>query len=211
MPTIEVNGSLLEYHETGSGAPLVLVHGSVNDHRTWGAQVPFFSSRYRVVSFSRRYHHPNPWAGDGSDYSVSLHADDLVGLIRALSPGPCSCSTASAPSRSSVGYRIVWHRFFRSLKRRRYREPRTRAFRESRRVQRHGHGLPGEPQLRHRRVGGTCRSRSRPDRCLVRSIGPLLDREPDACAGLDLGATFPTSCGVAHSWLDECRWRIPIE
>jgi non-heme chloroperoxidase len=88
MPTVEVNGSALEYTESGSGTPLVLVHGSINDHRAWGAQVAALSTRYRVISYSRRYHHPNPWMGDGSDYAVSLHAEDLIALVRELEIAP---------------------------------------------------------------------------------------------------------------------------
>jgi non-heme chloroperoxidase len=88
MPTVEVNGSALEYTESGSGTPLVLVHGSVNDQRTWESQMAALSTRYHVIAYSRRYHHPNPWVGDGSDYAVSLHAEDLAALVRALEIAP---------------------------------------------------------------------------------------------------------------------------
>jgi non-heme chloroperoxidase len=88
MPTVEVNGSALEYTESGSGTPLVLVHGSVNDQRTWESQMAALSTRYHVIAYSRRYHHPNPWVGDGSDYAVSVHAEDLTALVRALGIAP---------------------------------------------------------------------------------------------------------------------------
>jgi non-heme chloroperoxidase len=88
MPTIEVNGSSFEYFESGSGTPLVLVHGSLNDNRAWESQVAALSAHYHVVTYSRRYHHPNPWVGDGSDYAVSLHAADLASLLRALDIAP---------------------------------------------------------------------------------------------------------------------------
>src|SRR3954469_7534294 len=32
---VEVNGYPMAYQEVGSGPPLVLVHGSPNDYRTW--------------------------------------------------------------------------------------------------------------------------------------------------------------------------------
>jgi non-heme chloroperoxidase len=105
MPTIEVNGSALEYFESGSGTPLVLVHGSVNDHRAWEAQVAPLATRYHVITYSRRYHHPNPWVGDGSDYAVSLHAKDLAALVRALEITPAhlvGSSATSTPSSSSA-------------------------------------------------------------------------------------------------------------
>src|SRR5690606_23386351 len=81
MPGIQANGSVFEYRESGSGTPVVFVHGAVNDHRTWEGQIDSFSRRYRVVAYSRRFHYPNPWPGDDVSYSLSLHADDLAALI----------------------------------------------------------------------------------------------------------------------------------
>jgi len=37
--TIEVNGYDMAYQETGSGFPLVLIHGSLTDYRTWKNQI----------------------------------------------------------------------------------------------------------------------------------------------------------------------------
>lgn len=88
MPGIQANGSVFEYRESGSGTPVVFVHGAVNDHRTWEGQIDFFSQRYRVVAYSRRFHHPNPWPGDDVRYSLRLHADDLGAVIGALNLGP---------------------------------------------------------------------------------------------------------------------------
>jgi pimeloyl-ACP methyl ester carboxylesterase len=88
MPGIQANGSVFEYRESGSGTPVVFVHGAVNDHRTWEGQIDSFSRRYRVVAYSRRFHYPNPWPGDDVSYSLSLHADDLAALIGALNLAP---------------------------------------------------------------------------------------------------------------------------
>jgi non-heme chloroperoxidase len=82
--TITVNGAELSYVEQGSGFPVILVHGSLGDFRSWRFQLEPFSQHYRVIAYSRRYHYPNRWTGDGSDYSAALHAEDLAALIRAL-------------------------------------------------------------------------------------------------------------------------------
>lgn len=87
MPNIEANGARLEYIEKGSGTPVIFVHGSVSDYRAWNAQVEQFAQRYRVVAYSRRYHFPNPWTGEGMDYTVRLHAEDLAALITTLGLG----------------------------------------------------------------------------------------------------------------------------
>lgn len=86
--TVHVNGTELHYFEFGEGEPVVFVHGSIGDYRTWGYQFEPFSSSYRVVSYSRRYHYPNAWNGDGSDYTTGLHAADLAAFIDALGYGP---------------------------------------------------------------------------------------------------------------------------
>jgi pimeloyl-ACP methyl ester carboxylesterase len=85
---INVNGAELTYIQQGEGVPVVLVHGSLGDFRAWGLQLEPFSQRYRVIAYSRRYHYPNAWTGDGSDYSTALHAADLAALITELGLGP---------------------------------------------------------------------------------------------------------------------------
>ena len=58
-----------------SGEPLVFVHGSLEDLRIWRRQVELFSAHYRVVTYSRRYHHPTPAPGAGDPaYTAALHA-----------------------------------------------------------------------------------------------------------------------------------------
>ena len=85
---MEVNGVALAYVEEGSGVPVVFVHGSLSDWRASENLRPAVAAHCRYVSYSRRYHHPNPWPGDGSDYSFQLHEDDLVAFIQALGAGP---------------------------------------------------------------------------------------------------------------------------
>ncbi len=84
---VEANGTEFSYVEQGQGGPLILVHGSLNDYRTWNPQLESFSRRYHVIAYSRRYHYPNPWVGDGKDYDAILHSEDLAGMIKALGLG----------------------------------------------------------------------------------------------------------------------------
>ncbi len=78
---VEINGVKLVYNEQGEGQPIVLVHGGLGDYRSWSRQV---SERYRVISYSRRYHYPNSSSDGPIDYSYRRHVADLVALIRAL-------------------------------------------------------------------------------------------------------------------------------
>jgi non-heme chloroperoxidase len=96
MAVVDVNGARLEYTDAGRGEPLVLVHGSLEDLRIWRRQVELCSAHYRVIAYSRRYHHPNaaPREGDPA-YTASLHAADLADLIEKLNLGPAHIVTSS--------------------------------------------------------------------------------------------------------------------
>lgn len=85
--SVEVNGYPITYQETGSGDPLVLVHGSLNDYRIWYAQVPEFAKKYRVISLSLRHYYPEKWDGKSEDFSVTRHAADVAALIEKLGLG----------------------------------------------------------------------------------------------------------------------------
>jgi len=79
-----VAGVELSYVEKGSGTPVLLVHGSLNDYRSWQFQMDAFAARFHAVAYSRRNHFPNKWSDYPADYTVKVERDDLVGLIHAL-------------------------------------------------------------------------------------------------------------------------------
>lgn len=85
--TAEINETTLHYIECGEGEPVVLVHGSLGDYRSWIGQMQALSQNYKVISYSRRYHYPNPWPEDASDFSVNIHAEDLAAFIKSLDLG----------------------------------------------------------------------------------------------------------------------------
>jgi esterase len=87
LKTIEVNGYDMAYQETGSGTPLVIVHGALNDYRVWYAQVPEFSKVYRTIVVSLRHYYPEKWNGIGDDFSITQHAADVAALIKNLNLG----------------------------------------------------------------------------------------------------------------------------
>ena len=84
---IRVNGVELHYIEQGKGVPLILLHGGQGDYRAWQAQMQALSPRYRVISYSRRYHYPNNNPIAGRHYSAIVDAADLAGLIAELKLG----------------------------------------------------------------------------------------------------------------------------
>jgi pimeloyl-ACP methyl ester carboxylesterase len=86
--SLDVNGTVLATFDKGKGDPLVFVHGSASDVRTWTRQLDVFPENYRTIAYSRRYHVPNaPISTDASD-PIQTHVDDLASLIGVLDAGP---------------------------------------------------------------------------------------------------------------------------
>jgi pimeloyl-ACP methyl ester carboxylesterase len=66
----------------------VFVHGTLGSMKDFPSQVELFSNSHRVITYSRRFHPPNPIEQSGDSYSLSVHAADLAELIQALDAAP---------------------------------------------------------------------------------------------------------------------------
>jgi 3-oxoadipate enol-lactonase len=84
VPHVLVNGVRLYYEQRGpeSGALLVLNNGIFMNTTSWVFQTPELAKRYRVLTYDMRGQgqsdHPE------GEYSLDLHAQDLVALMDAL-------------------------------------------------------------------------------------------------------------------------------
>ena len=88
MQTIHVNGYDMAYLEVGKGPPLVCVHGTLGDFRTWYAVLGPLSQKRRVISVSLRRFFPEHWDGVGDDYKMAQHVADVIGFIEQIEPRP---------------------------------------------------------------------------------------------------------------------------
>ncbi|MGH7571321.1 MAG: alpha/beta fold hydrolase [Gemmatimonadota bacterium] len=88
MPLVEVGNTRLHYERTGSGEPLVLVHGSWVDRRSWSTLVPFLEPSFEVVIYDRRGHGRSE--GDPGSGSALEDAEDLAALIESLGMAPAN-------------------------------------------------------------------------------------------------------------------------
>lgn len=93
MPSLRVNGYDLSYAEAGAGGkPLVLVHGTLGDQRSFQAQMaPLSAGGYHVMALSMRHCWPGSWPKDGEpagDFTIDTHVADVAAFIRALDKGP---------------------------------------------------------------------------------------------------------------------------
>ena len=86
VPLFEINGVRLLVEESGSGEPLVLVHGAWDDRQGWAFVEDDLAKSFRVVSYDRRGH-------GGSEDSLMPGSrrddeDDLAALIEARGLAP---------------------------------------------------------------------------------------------------------------------------
>ena len=89
VKAVFINGDSIHYIDMGKGDPVVFVHGTLGDYRTWGAQMDAFTKNHRVIAYSRRFAYPNKQIlDDSADYTVIPHAKDLAALIKVLNLEP---------------------------------------------------------------------------------------------------------------------------
>jgi pimeloyl-ACP methyl ester carboxylesterase len=87
MPSLSVDGYPLAYAEAGSGPPVVMIHGTLGDQRSWGAQMDAFGAKHHAIAVSLRHCWPGRWE-DGGDFTIARHTADMAAFIRALGEGP---------------------------------------------------------------------------------------------------------------------------
>jgi pimeloyl-ACP methyl ester carboxylesterase len=93
MQTLKVNGYDMAYLEVGQGKdgghPLVCVHGTLGDFRTWYAVLGPLSKRHRVIAVSLRHFFPEHWDGVATgDYRMAQHVADTIAFIEQIAPQP---------------------------------------------------------------------------------------------------------------------------
>jgi pimeloyl-ACP methyl ester carboxylesterase len=86
--TAVVDGAALAYREQGEGDPVVFVHGSADDLRSWDHQLSAIGASYRAIAYSRRYARPNEDIALGVDDQTLPHVDDLVAFLRVMGAAP---------------------------------------------------------------------------------------------------------------------------
>jgi non-heme chloroperoxidase len=100
LKNIEINGRQLHYVDKGGEGrqtpAIIFIHGGLDDYRCWQFQIDSFSSKYRAISYSRRFAYPNKWIGNVlTDNTIEDNAKDLAELIRKLDAAPAHLVGAS--------------------------------------------------------------------------------------------------------------------
>lgn len=112
MQTLAVNGYDMAYLEVGegldNGPPLVCVHGTLGDFRTWYPVLGPLSKKHRVIALSLRRFFPEHWDGAGDDYLMAQHVADMIGFIERLNAGPVDLMGHSRGGH--IGFRVAHQR-----------------------------------------------------------------------------------------------------
>lgn len=74
------DGTELVWVEQGSGEPVLLVHGGLTNHLSWGPVIPALAERAKVCALDRR---GCGLSGDGPDWSIEREAADVAEVLAA--------------------------------------------------------------------------------------------------------------------------------
>jgi pimeloyl-ACP methyl ester carboxylesterase len=113
VPLLEVNGVRLMVEESGSGDPLILVHGSWSDRHAWVLIQDELARRFRMVSYDRRGHTDSE---DGAEPGTRRDdEDDLAGVIETLGLAPANVVGNSFGGSIALGLAARRPELFRTL------------------------------------------------------------------------------------------------
>lgn len=78
------DGTTITYEQTGSGPPLVLVHGTAGDRDDWREVAPMFAEHFTVYNIDRR---GRGESGDADDYSLERDIEDVAAVLEEAGDG----------------------------------------------------------------------------------------------------------------------------
>ena len=93
MPHTSINDVDLYYAVQGSGPPLVLVHGSWDNHAVWDQVAERLADRFSVISYDRRCHSRSE--RPSGPHTRRQQEDDLAALITELAGEPAHIAANS--------------------------------------------------------------------------------------------------------------------
>ncbi len=88
MLQMRVNDTDMAYLAIGSGPPLVAIHGSLGDFRSWSPVMGPLSRHFRLIVPSLRHFFPAHWDGKGGGFTIPQHTADVSAFIEGLGIGP---------------------------------------------------------------------------------------------------------------------------
>ena len=78
---VSADGTRIAYERTGSGPPLVLVHGTTADHTRWDPVRPVLEKHVTVYAVDRR---GRGESGDPGEYALEREAEDVAAVVGSI-------------------------------------------------------------------------------------------------------------------------------
>lgn len=78
------DGVRIAVFRSGTGAPLVLVHGATADHTTWRTSGPLLAARHALHAIDRRGRGASGDGGPGDPYTIEHEFGDLAAVVDAV-------------------------------------------------------------------------------------------------------------------------------
>jgi pimeloyl-ACP methyl ester carboxylesterase len=75
------DGTPIAFRRSGSGRPLVGIHGAVSDHTRWGPVLPALEQHFTFYAVDRR---GRGGSGDAPDYSLEREFEDVVAVVDSI-------------------------------------------------------------------------------------------------------------------------------
>lgn len=75
------DGTLIGSMKSGSGPPLLMVHGATTDHKSWARLTPRLQDDFTVYAMDRR---GRGMSGDAPDYALQREAEDVAAVVASL-------------------------------------------------------------------------------------------------------------------------------
>lgn len=92
LQRVVVNGTEIAFAVDGAGPPLLVLHGWLNDYRSFGRVAAVVARQRKVIRPSLRLHYPNPWPvgqqAPAAAYRIEQHVADMAALIERIGAGP---------------------------------------------------------------------------------------------------------------------------
>lgn len=105
----------LHYTDEGSGVPVILIHGNLEDYRSWEAFSKLLANEYKVITYSRRYNHPNRNQANSDPHSIGSDVEDLYTLITSLGVDKAHILGKDYGGSVALAFGIKYPQFVRSL------------------------------------------------------------------------------------------------
>jgi len=85
---ININNRPLEYIDVGDGKPVIFVHGSISDYRSWGYMMLPVSEKHRFISYSLRHFGTQPWPKEDVAFDFLEDEKELIEFIEHIGDKP---------------------------------------------------------------------------------------------------------------------------